>query len=96
MSFNKFIFYKDAIFKFIVISQLLIYLIIMLLLYCNIFATVPDEVWFLNVINTQTLKTFKDYIFIQNFLGYGSLYWTFLALIKNLFCLRLIAWFFLQ
>lgn len=93
MSFNKFIFYKDAISKFIVISQLLIYLIIMLLLYCNIFATVPDEVWFLNVINTQTLKTFKDYIFIQNFLGYGSFYWTFLALIKNLFCLRLIAWF---
>ncbi len=93
MNFNKLDLKEDFIFKIIAIFQLLIYFVIMLFIYCNISATVPDEQWFLDIINQQSLNNFKDYIFIQNFLGYGSLYWTFLALIKNLFCLRIIAWF---
>lgn len=93
MNFNKLDLKEDFIFKIIAIFQLLLYFVMMLFLYCNISAAVPDEQWFLDIINQQSLNNFKDYIFIQNFLGYGSLYWTFLALIKNLFCLRIIAWF---
>ncbi len=92
MNFNKLNLNEDSIFKIIATFQLLIYFVIMLFLYCNISATVPDELWFLDIIKQQSLNNFKDYIFIQNYLGYGALYWSFVAIFKKILYLRLISW----
>ncbi len=83
---------KDKTFKYVVILLLILYSLSLLIIYCITKAKVPDEIWFLNLVKKLSFNNYKEVLFMQNYLGYGALYWIFLYTVKKIIWLRLIAW----
>ena len=74
---------KDRFILSLTIILWLIYETIMLYLFSRIDAMVPDEIWFYSIVDSMRTYTFKEIIAVPNNLGYGSIYWIILVLLRT-------------
>lgn len=76
----------------ITILSVFIYGILMLYFYARTDALVPDEVWFFNIASSMQDYSLIDLFKSPNQLGYGSIYWTVLTLLRNIVAMRIFSW----
>ncbi len=76
----------------ITVFILTIYGTVMLYLCLRTDAFVPDEVWFYEIANSMKDYSFLQLLKIPNELGYGSIYWITLVLLKDLRTMRIFSW----
>ena len=69
----------------------LVYATFMIYVYVHTDAMVPDEQWFLNIVNDITLDRIDKIFSMPNYLGYGSIYWLILKILDNFLAMRLLS-----
>lgn len=80
---------KLSIYNIITGIAFFLYASVLLYFYLQTDAFVPDESWFYSYVNVIDLsKAF----FVENYLGYGSLYWIIIKLSQNFAVMRVISW----
>lgn len=83
---------NSKIFRLITIISIAIYGIVMGWLFSYTNAKVPDEIWFYGIINDLQVSSLKEFILIENYLGYGSLYWMILYVLNTFSNIRVFCW----
>ncbi|MCI8902531.1 MAG: hypothetical protein HFH76_18375 [Lachnospiraceae bacterium] len=68
---------------------LFVYGAVMLYFFIKIEALVPDEINFYNISQQLKIERFVDILYVENELGYGSIYWIILRLLKSKLVIRL-------
>ncbi|MGN1167353.1 MAG: hypothetical protein ACI4S2_13100 [Lachnospiraceae bacterium] len=82
----------DRVFKFITIVCITIYSIVMGYLFSLTNARVPDEIWFYGIIDELQISSPREFFLMENYLGYGSIYWMILYVLHTFSNIRIFCW----